>query len=93
MKHAMSSVYMNSPVSDDQRRECLFRGDLFAYGANPANISLCGLAREIAEEAFAPHHPTEAEHCMPVEQYVSILAELKPGSHTIQKPRSAFRRC
>jgi hypothetical protein len=74
----MAIVYMNSPMSDDQRRERLFRGDLFVYGANAATLSLCELAREMSEEAFAPHHPTEAQHHMAVEQYVSILADLKP---------------
>jgi hypothetical protein len=74
----MSCVYMNSQMSDDERRKCLFRGDLFAYGVNAASFSLCELAREIAEEAFASYHPTEAQHQIPVEEYVSILAEFKP---------------
>jgi hypothetical protein len=94
----MSNLYMNSPMSDAQRRECLFNADLFVYNANPATLSLIKLAQEMAEEAFAPYHPTEAEHHMPVEKYVSILAELKPkfihhpeAKKRIQEMLKAFR--
>jgi hypothetical protein len=41
-------------------------------------LELCALARELAERAFAPHDPPEAQYHLPVERYVEILAALKP---------------
>ena len=74
----MSGLYFNSSVSDAERREGLYSGDLFVYGESPSTRGLCDFARSMSEEAFAPYHPTDAQHHMPVEQYVEILAELKP---------------
>jgi hypothetical protein len=36
------------------------------------------LARDMAEEYFAPLSPVEAQHSMPVEKYAALLAEFKP---------------
>ncbi len=74
----MSGLFVNSNVSDAERREKLYDGELFVYNATPSTLALCEFARTLCEDAFAPYHPTEAQHHMPVEQYVEILAELKP---------------
>ena len=74
----MSGLYFNSSMNDVERREGLYQGDLFVYSATPSSRGLCEFARSMCEEAFAPHHPTDAQHHMPVQQYVEILAELKP---------------
>ncbi len=74
----MHGLYFDAKVSDEKRREGLYSGDLYAYSPTTATQALCAWARELAEEAFAPHHPTVAQDHMPVEQYVSILEELKP---------------
>jgi hypothetical protein len=74
----MTAVFFNSDVNDDVRRERLYDGELFVYAASPSTSALCSLARELAEDAFAPHDPRDAQHDLPVEQYVEILKQLKP---------------
>jgi hypothetical protein len=74
----MNTVFFNADVSDDHRREQLYQGQLFVNAPSPASQALCALARTMCEEAFAPHHPQEAQHHLPVEEYIEILKELKP---------------
>jgi hypothetical protein len=74
----MANVEFESRIDDESRRQRLFRGDLFVYDAREASRELCALAREMLEEAFAPHHPETAQHHISVEEYAGILAELKP---------------
>jgi Phytanoyl-CoA dioxygenase (PhyH) len=80
------TIYIDSGVSDEQRRHRLYGGDLFAYSAGQSATKLAELARELSEEAFAPHDPTVAQESMPAERYVEILAELKPAF--IHHPRA-----
>lgn len=80
------AVYFDRALDDDSRRESLYAGNLFVYSPTPASRELCAFARELAEEAFAPHDPTTAQHHMPVEEFAALLAELKP--RFIHHPRS-----
>ncbi len=75
----MINIHVDSDVTDDERRQDLYRGDLFVY--TPTNITreLCDLAHTMAIEAFHPYNPRKAQHNMPVEKYAAILAELKPA--------------
>ncbi len=82
----MTAIYFDSPISDDDRRTALFRGDLFVFSPTPHSVELAGFARELAERAFAPHLPPEAQHHLDKQSYVAILAELKPMF--INHPRS-----
>lgn len=82
----MTVVYFDSAVSDDTRRERLFNGDLFVYSATPHSMELVAFARQMAEEAFAPHVPEQAQHHMDHQAYVDVLASLKPTF--INHPRS-----
>jgi hypothetical protein len=72
------TIYIDSAVSDEQRRHRLYGGDLFAFSAGDSATKLTELARTLSEEAFAPHDPPVAQESMPAERYVEILAELKP---------------
>ncbi len=82
----MNVVYFDSDVSDDARRERLFQGAVFVFSPRPCTRALCDFARDLCEEAFAPHDPRDAQHHLPVERYVQVLAELKP--RFIHHPRS-----
>lgn len=82
----MTVIFLDSPMSDDERRRKLFEGDLFLYSATPHSLELIAFARQMAEEAFAPFVPTEAQHHLPPQEYVDILAKLKPTF--INHPRS-----
>ncbi len=82
----MNALYVDSPMSDDERRRRLYEGQLFVFSARPSGRALCEFARELTEEAFAPLDPRYAQADLPVERYVAILAELKP--RFIHHPRS-----
>lgn len=74
----MTVVYFDSPMSDDDRRQKLFGGDLFVYSPTPRSLELVAFAREMAEAAFTPHFPPDAQHHLPGRDYVDVLAGLKP---------------
>jgi hypothetical protein len=74
----MHAIYVDSPASDDTRRERLYDGDLFVYAPQPATRALCEFGRRMAEEAFAPRDPETAQDEMEVEEYAALLADLKP---------------
>jgi hypothetical protein len=74
----MHAIYVDSPASDDVRRERLYDGDLFVYSPRPATSALCEFGRQMAEEAFAPYDPETAQDEMEVEDYAALLADLKP---------------
>ena len=77
---------------DDQRRECSsLSGELFVFSPGPSSAALCALAREMAEEAFAPHDPPVAQDTMDVEDYAKILADSSHDSSTIRGARSCIR--
>ena len=74
----MNTVFLNRADADDERRRRLYEGHLYLYSASDATMELVQIARELCEEAFAPLAPAEAQHRMPVEEYVAVLADLKP---------------
>jgi len=75
----MHAVYFDAPCSDDERRGRLYNGQLFLFSPRPSVTALREFARRMVEEAFAPLDPRTAQFHMPVEQYVAILARLKPA--------------
>lgn len=74
----MTVIYFDSGMSDDERRRKLFGGDLFVYSPTKHSVELRAFAREMAEQAFAPHFPPDAQHHMTGQDYVNVLAGLKP---------------
>ncbi|MVU81361.1 hypothetical protein GPX89_29475 [Nocardia sp. ET3-3] len=74
----MTIVYSAPQVTDDQRRELLYNGAVLTYPANAASRALTDFARELIAEAFDPLDPQTAQHELPVERMVEILAALKP---------------
>jgi len=82
----MNTIFFDSTMNDDERRQHLYNGQLFVFSPCPSAIALCEFARELIEEAFAPLEPREAQYSLPVEEYVAILAKLKP--YFIHHPKS-----
>lgn len=74
----MTVVYFDSSLSDEERRVRLFTGDIFVFSPTPGTRALVEFAREMAEEAFAPHFPPDAQHRLTAPEYVDVLAKLKP---------------
>src|SRR6266508_3252327 len=74
----MNTVYVDMNVDDEKRRQRLYGGQIFVFSPRPSTNALCDHARRMIEESFAPLDPRTAQYSMPVEQYVSIVAPLKP---------------
>jgi hypothetical protein len=74
----MNTVYTNPAVTDDFRRGRLYQGQLFVYSAMQASTRLIRHAQNMIEEAFDGIDPLKAQYAMPVEEYVAIVAPLKP---------------
>jgi hypothetical protein len=74
----MNTVFFDSGANDDARRKELYGGQIHVYSPRPSSVELCNFARQMCEEAFAPHDPQVAQYQLPVERFAAILAELKP---------------
>lgn len=82
----MNTVYLDSMVTDDVRRQKLYEGQLFVYRPRPSSLAFCQFARELIEEVFPGRDPRTAQYELPVEQYADILNKLKPAF--IHHPKS-----
>jgi len=74
----MHTIYFDSTVSDQVRRQQIYEGQIFVFNPRPSTIALCDFARELIEEAFGEVDPRTAQYNIPVEEYVAIVASLKP---------------
>jgi hypothetical protein len=74
----MTSILVNSRLSDDERRPRLYAGDLFVQQSENAIGRFVDFTRSLVEEAFHPLDVETAQHEMPVDAYAAVLAELKP---------------
>jgi hypothetical protein len=74
----MNTIYVDSTANDPARRGGLYSGQLYTYRAAQGSLAMCRLASRLIEEAFHPLDPLRAQFAMPVEQFVSIVAPLKP---------------
>jgi hypothetical protein len=74
----MNTVFFNSTLTDEERRRRLYEGELFVFSPLASSLKLCEFARELIQEAFAPLDPREAEYKLPTQEYIAILARLKP---------------
>ncbi len=82
----MHTIFFDSSVNDEIRRERIYDGQLFLFSPRPSMLALCEHAREMIEAAFAPLDPTMAQHELSVEEFVAIAAPLKPSF--IHHPKS-----
>jgi len=76
---SLSNVHIDAVLSDSERREALYRGDLFVYSPTPATRRLCDLAREMIIEAFSPRDPRTIHRHLSMEACAQVLAKLKPA--------------
>jgi hypothetical protein len=74
----MNTVYTDFRVDDETRRRRIYDGQLFVLPARSSSVALCDFARQMIEDAFHGIDPLTAQFEMPVEEYVSIVAPLKP---------------
>ena len=74
----MNTVFSNSTMDDEARRQNLYNGQIFVFSARPSTTALIEHARELIAEAFGSIDPETAQHKMPVEEFAAVLTELKP---------------
>jgi hypothetical protein len=74
----MNTVYFDFKKSDNERRELLYKGQLFVYSPCKSAIEMCQFTQELIRDYFGSLDPTTAHKQMPVEEYAAILADLKP---------------
>jgi len=72
------SVHFDAQMSDDERRERLYAGDIFVFSATVNARALISLAQAMLERAFAPHDPRYIHKYMTPEEVAATLAKLKP---------------
>lgn len=82
----MTVVLFDPEFGDDERRRHLYQGDVVVYRPTQSSLALCEFARALVTEAFGNLDPETAQLHLPVEEYVRILADLKP--RFIHHPRS-----
>jgi hypothetical protein len=81
-----NTVYVDTKMTDDQRRNHLYDGQLFVYSPRETSLAFTGFAREMICEGFQSSDPTQAQFDMPVEEFVKIFAPMKPAF--IHHPRT-----
>jgi len=74
-----NTIYYDSSVNDDVRRQQLFEGQLFVYSPRPSTLAFCEFARRLIQDAFGNLDPRIAQDHLPVEEYAAILGTLKPA--------------
>ena len=74
----MSSVFIDPEMSDSDRRKHLYSGDIVILSPTDSTRELIALARQLLEEAFAPHDPRTVHKVMSREEVASILSVIKP---------------
>jgi hypothetical protein len=74
----MTSVYLDSRHSDDERRRRLYAGDLYLYSPSRSTLELVALAEDLIARAFGSKDPELAQHDMRPDEYAALLSELKP---------------
>jgi len=74
----MTNVHYDAAISDDERRQLLYAGDLFVYSPSDASRELVKFAREMVAEVFGSRNPELAQYDLPVEEYARMLGEFKP---------------
>jgi hypothetical protein len=75
----MDTVFFDSPVDDETRRRRLFRGQVFIFSPRRSALALIEFARTMIREAFGSKDPLTAQYEMSVEEYVALVAPLKPA--------------
>jgi Phytanoyl-CoA dioxygenase (PhyH) len=74
----MNTIYFDSTVTDEERRKRLYEGQVFVFSPLASSIALCEFAREMVQDAFGSVDAREAEYRLSTDEYVAILAKLKP---------------
>ena len=81
-----NAIYVDAQLSDRERLEKLYDGQLFIQTPRTASLEFTNFAKQMIQEGFVGHEPTTAQFDMPVEKFVEIFAPMKPAF--IHHPRT-----
>lgn len=73
-----NTVFYDADVTDDERRNRLYDGQLFVYSKRQSILDFVAFARSMIENSFKGFDPETAQYDMKVEDYAEILGKLKP---------------
>jgi len=72
-------IFIDPKITDDERRQGLYDGQLYVYSPRPSTLAFVEFARGLIREAFGDLDPETAQYQMPVEEYAALLGKLKPA--------------
>ena len=75
---AMNGVFIDAAMTDDERRNRLFAGDIFLYSPCPASLALVEFGQLLLRDAFGGRDPRTVHREMTREQVSAVLLEFKP---------------
>jgi hypothetical protein len=75
----VGAIHFDQYLPDDERRQAIYRGEIFVYSPRAATETLCALGRAMIREAFAPLDPQTVDRHLSMEETVRILAKVKPA--------------
>ena len=73
-----NTIYYDSQVTDDDRRQQLYDGQLFVFSPRKSILDFVAFARSLIEESFGDLDPRTAQDGMEVESYAELLGKMKP---------------
>jgi hypothetical protein len=84
-------VSTETNFTDDERRQRLYAGEVFCIPPRESVKRLAQFAFDMTAEAFGDYDPLTAHHALAVEDYVEILAVLKPRFTHHKKSKQLLR--
>ena len=81
----MAEIYIDSTMTDAERREALYRGAIFVYRPTDVAREFCAFADKLISEAFEGLDPEMAQYELPVERYIppSEFASLRARAESL----------
>lgn len=74
----MHTVYVDSRADDATRRRWIYDGQILVFPPRASTEALIAHAREMIEDAFLGKDPRYAQFDLTVQEYVDVVAPLKP---------------
>jgi hypothetical protein len=72
------NIFVDSGLSDANRRQELYRGTVFIHSPSVSSLNLCRLAQDLIEEAFQGLNPLRLHESLAPERTAEVLGVLKP---------------
>jgi hypothetical protein len=74
-----AGCWINAELDDKERRQGIYRGEIFILDRLSSVQRLISFARDLVEKAFAPHDPERVHEVLDPWQLAAILGKLKPA--------------